>query len=163
MISVNLFIYISSASAVFQYERSGLKYCFPKALPYPDPISARPFESRSAGTCRGPHLQPSKRGQSHRRYRSGGSHTAAIHSDNPEFAAIAQKAAVPTRAQLLGQIMRNYQTPWLSAALTGKTTTTSMIALRSYSVQQTDPTLSIGGIPDSIERQISGSGNPDIL
>ena len=39
-------------------------------------------------------------------------YTAAIHPDNPEFAA-AKAAGIPmlTRAELLGQIMRNYDTP----------------------------------------------------
>lgn len=77
-------------------------------------------------------------------------YTAAIHSDNPEFAAIAQKGLPSlTRAQLLGQIMRNYQTPVAVSGTHGKTTTTSMIAeilLRA----DTDPTLSIGGILHSI-------------
>ena len=39
-------------------------------------------------------------------------YTAAIHKDNPEFAAM-EELGLPslTRAQLLGQMMRNYKTP----------------------------------------------------
>ena len=39
-------------------------------------------------------------------------YTAAIHPDNPEFACAKEKG-IPmlTRAELLGQIMRNYDTP----------------------------------------------------
>lgn len=39
-------------------------------------------------------------------------YTAAIHPDNPEYASAVEKG-IPmlTRAQLLGQIMRNYDTP----------------------------------------------------
>ena len=56
-------------------------------------------------------------------------YTAAIHPDNPEFAA-AKAAGVPmlTRAELLGQIMRNYDTPIAVSGTHGKTTTTSMIS-----------------------------------
>ena len=56
-------------------------------------------------------------------------YTAAIHPDNPEFAA-AKAAGIPmlTRAELLGQIMRNYNTPIAVSGTHGKTTTTSMLS-----------------------------------
>ena len=39
-------------------------------------------------------------------------YTAAIHPDNPEFACAKEKGLpMLTRAELLGQIMRNYDTP----------------------------------------------------
>ena len=54
-------------------------------------------------------------------------YTAAIHPDNPEYAC-AQEKGIPmmTRADLLGQIMTNYQTPIAVSGTHGKTTTTSM-------------------------------------
>ena len=77
-------------------------------------------------------------------------YTAAIHKDNPEFAAIAQKGLPSlTRAQLLGQIMRNYKTPIAISGTHGKTTTTSMVS-EILLQAQADPTLSIGGILRSI-------------
>lgn len=76
--------------------------------------------------------------------------TSAIHPDNPEYVAAHQKG-IPclTRAELLGQIMKNYNTPIAISGTHGKTTTTSMVSeilLRAG----TDPTLSIGGILKSI-------------
>lgn len=76
--------------------------------------------------------------------------TSAVRPDNPEYAAAREKK-IPclTRAQLLGQIMKNYDMPIAVSGTHGKTTTTSMISeilLRA----DTDPTLSIGGILKSI-------------
>ncbi|MCM1103665.1 MAG: UDP-N-acetylmuramate--L-alanine ligase [Clostridium sp.] len=73
-------------------------------------------------------------------------YTAAIHADNPEFAA-AKEAGLPmlTRAQLLGQIMKCYSTPIAVSGTHGKTTTTSMISSILLHAD-TDPTISIGGI-----------------
>ncbi len=77
-------------------------------------------------------------------------YTAAIRQDNPEFAALAEKG-IPSlsRAQLLGQMMRNYKIPVAISGTHGKTTTTSMVSeiLLKAGV---DPTLSIGGILQSI-------------
>lgn len=77
-------------------------------------------------------------------------YTAAIRKDNPEFAAVAEKG-IPslTRAQLLGQIMRNYKMPVAVSGTHGKTTTTSMIS-EILLQAGADPTLSIGGILQSI-------------
>ena len=77
-------------------------------------------------------------------------YTAAIHPDNPEFAA-AKAAGVPmlTRAELLGQIMRNYDTPIAVSGTHGKTTTTSMIS-QILLEADADPTISVGGILPSI-------------
>ncbi len=73
-------------------------------------------------------------------------YTAAIKSDNPELLA-AKKLGIPTltRAELLGQMMKNYKIPIAVSGTHGKTTTTSMIS-QILLTAKTDPTLSIGGI-----------------
>ncbi len=73
-------------------------------------------------------------------------YTAAIKSDNPELLA-AKKLNIPTltRAELLGQMMKNYETPVAVSGTHGKTTTTSMISQILLNAKA-DPTLSIGGI-----------------
>ena len=77
-------------------------------------------------------------------------YTAAIHPDNPELAqAKAKNIPCLTRAELLGEIMQNYETPVAVSGTHGKTTTTSMLS--SILLQMdSDPTLSIGGILQSI-------------
>lgn len=81
-------------------------------------------------------------------------YTSAIHPDNPEYAAM-QDMGIPslTRAQLLGQLMKNYEIPIAISGTHGKTTTTSMISeiLLEAGV---DPTLSIGGILKTIDGNI---------
>jgi UDP-N-acetylmuramate--alanine ligase len=81
-------------------------------------------------------------------------YTSAIHPDNPEFAA-ARALSLPmlTRAELLGQMMKNYDTPIAVSGTHGKTTTTSMISEILLGAG-TDPTLSIGGILKSINGNI---------
>ncbi len=77
-------------------------------------------------------------------------YTAAIHPDNPEFAAAKdRKLPMLSRAQLLGQIMANYKTAIAVAGTHGKTTTTSMIA-SILMAANADPTISVGGILPSI-------------
>ncbi len=73
-------------------------------------------------------------------------YTAAIKSDNPELAA-AKRLNIPvlTRAQLLGQMMKNYRIPVAISGTHGKTTTTSMISQILLDAD-VDPTLSIGGV-----------------
>lgn len=73
-------------------------------------------------------------------------YTAAIKPDNPELTA-AGRLNIPTltRAQLLGQMMKNYKTPVAISGTHGKTTTTSMIA-QILLEADVDPTLSIGGV-----------------
>nr|MBQ8251835.1 UDP-N-acetylmuramate--L-alanine ligase [Lachnospiraceae bacterium] len=77
-------------------------------------------------------------------------YTAAIHPDNPELkAAKDKKIPCMTRAELLGELMKNYETPIAISGTHGKTTTTSMLS--SILLQMdTDPTLSIGGILQTI-------------
>lgn len=73
-------------------------------------------------------------------------YTSAIRPDNPEMTATCM-LEIPslTRAQLLGQMMKNYKTPIAISGTHGKTTTTSMIS-QILLENQDDPTLSIGGI-----------------
>lgn len=77
-------------------------------------------------------------------------YTAAIHEDNEEFQA-AKKKNIPmlTRAQLLGQIMKNYKYSVAVSGTHGKTTTTAML---SYIMLEADvdPTISVGGLIDDI-------------
>ena len=85
-------------------------------------------------------------------------YTAAIHPDNPEFAA-AKAAGVPmlTRAELLGQIMRNYDTPIAVSGTHGKTTTTSKLSHILMHADM-DPTISVGGILPAIGGNIRVGG-----
>ena len=77
-------------------------------------------------------------------------YTSAIHPDNPEFLSVQEKGiASLTRAQLLGQMMRQYKTSIAVSGTHGKTTTTAMISDILLQAN-TDPTLSIGGILKSI-------------
>ena len=73
-------------------------------------------------------------------------YTAAIHDDNPEFAT-AKAANLPmlARAELLGQIMRNYPTAIAVDGTHGKTTTTSMLSTILLKAKK-DPTITVGGI-----------------
>ena len=73
-------------------------------------------------------------------------YNAAIHPDNPEFACAREKE-IPmlTRAELLGQIMKNYPVPIAVSGTHGKTTTTSMASLVLMEAGM-DPTVSVGGI-----------------
>ena len=77
-------------------------------------------------------------------------YTSAIKEDNPEWQAMKDKN-IPSlsRAQLLGQLMKNYELPVAISGTHGKTTTTSMIS-EILLKADTDPTLSIGGIYKSI-------------
>ncbi len=89
-------------------------------------------------------------------------YTAAIHPDNPEFLA-AQKKGIPmlSRAELLGQLMRNYNMPVAVAGTHGKTTTTSMLA-HLMMAGGLDPTISVGGILQSIGGNIR-IGSSDVF
>lgn len=73
-------------------------------------------------------------------------YTSAVKSDNPELAE-GRELNIPvlTRAQLLGQMMKNYKIPIAVSGTHGKTTTTSMLSCILLKADM-DPTLSIGGI-----------------
>ena len=90
-------------------------------------------------------------------------YTAAIHPDNPEYRE-AKRRGVPmlSRAELLGQLMRNYQTSIAVAGTHGKTTTTSMIASILLE-EDADPTISVGGILPSIGGNIRVGGSEVFL
>lgn len=76
--------------------------------------------------------------------------TAAIHPDNPEYRRT-KELGIPTltRAELLGEIMRNYACPVAVSGTHGKTTTTSMISEILLAAEE-DPTISVGGILKTI-------------
>lgn len=77
-------------------------------------------------------------------------YTAAIHKDNPEFAeAKRQNLPMLSRAELLGQLMTNYETPIAISGTHGKTTTTSMLS-HILLEGNMDPTISVGGILNAI-------------
>ncbi|MBR4759298.1 MAG: UDP-N-acetylmuramate--L-alanine ligase [Lachnospiraceae bacterium] len=77
-------------------------------------------------------------------------YTAAIHEDNPEFAECKNRdLPMLTRAQLLGQLMKNYEVPVAISGTHGKTTTTSMLS-EALMAMGSDPTLSVGGMLKSI-------------
>lgn len=81
-------------------------------------------------------------------------YTAAIHPDNPELrAAMDKELPTLTRAELLGQIMDNYNQSIAVSGTHGKTTTTSMIT-HILLESSADPTVSVGGILKSINGNI---------
>ena len=77
-------------------------------------------------------------------------YTAAIHPDNPEYACAVEKGLpMMSRADLLGQMMKNYSMPIAVSGTHGKTTTTSM-ASQMLLEGGFDPTITVGGILPSI-------------
>ena len=86
--------------------------------------------------------------------------TAAIHPDNPEYVKTMKLGLNHlTRAQLLGEIMRNYPVPVAIAGTHGKTTTTSMIS-EILLHSDDDPTISVGGMLKSIGGQVRVGHSP---
>lgn len=85
--------------------------------------------------------------------------TSAVKDTNLEFQAIREKG-IPwlSRAELLGQLMKNYEISIAVSGTHGKTTTTSMIS-EILLHAGTDPTLSIGGILKTIGGNIRIGGN----
>lgn len=85
-------------------------------------------------------------------------YTAAVHPDNPEFARAKEKGLpILSRAELLGQMMKNYENSIAVSGTHGKTTTTSMIT-EILLAAETDPTISVGGILNSIGGNIRVGG-----
>lgn len=90
-------------------------------------------------------------------------YTAAIHPDNPEYAAaVAKQIPILSRAELLGQMMHNFKTPVAISGTHGKTTTTSM-ASYIFLEADMDPTISVGGILDAIGGNIRVGGHDTFL
>ncbi|MCI5856768.1 MAG: UDP-N-acetylmuramate--L-alanine ligase [Agathobacter sp.] len=90
-------------------------------------------------------------------------YTAAIREDNPEWQAAKQKQ-IPmlTRAELLGQIMDNYEQSIAVAGTHGKTTTTSMIS-QILLAADADPTISVGGILEALGGNLRVGGSETFL
>lgn len=81
-------------------------------------------------------------------------YTAAIHADNPEMQEVVRRDLPKlTRAELLGQLMRNYEMPIAVSGTHGKTTTTSMISMILLEAGL-DPTISVGGVLKEIDGNI---------
>jgi UDP-N-acetylmuramate--alanine ligase len=77
-------------------------------------------------------------------------YTAAIHEDHPELSKVREKnLPALTRAQLLGEIMQNYECAIAISGTHGKTTTTSMVT-QIYLAAKKNPTISVGGMLDCI-------------
>lgn len=87
-------------------------------------------------------------------------YTAAIHPDNPEFAA-AKETGKPmlTRAQLLGQIMDHFPESIAISGTHGKTSTTSMISQVLLECKA-DPTISVGAIFEPIHSNVRVGKSP---
>lgn len=78
-------------------------------------------------------------------------YTAAVKADNPELqAATEMNIPLLTRAEFLGQIMKNYSVAIGVAGTHGKTTTTSMLS-QIMLAAETDPTILVGGIMPAIK------------
>lgn len=86
-------------------------------------------------------------------------YTAAIHEDNEEYqAAVAKGLPMLSRAELLGQLMTNYDMPIAVSGTHGKTTTTSMLS-HILLAGDMDPTISVGGILKAIGGNIRVGGS----
>lgn len=89
-------------------------------------------------------------------------YTAAVKQDNPELVAATELGiALLTRAEFLGQIMKNYSTAIGVAGTHGKTTTTSMLSQIMLEADL-DPTILVGGIMPTIGSN-TRVGNSDKL
>ncbi|MBO7358007.1 MAG: UDP-N-acetylmuramate--L-alanine ligase [Lachnospiraceae bacterium] len=87
-------------------------------------------------------------------------YTAAIKEDNPEFIKM-RELNLPslTRADFLGLLMKNYKTPIAVSGTHGKTTTSTMIS-EIFLKGNYDPTITVGGVLNSIGQNIK-VGGPD--
>lgn len=77
-------------------------------------------------------------------------YTAAIMEDNEEFLEVKHRG-IPmlSRAEMIGQLMLNFDNAVAVSGTHGKTTTTSMLSL-IFMEGNLDPTISVGGILDAI-------------
>ena len=77
-------------------------------------------------------------------------YTSAVQETNPELSAAKAKGIpVLERAELLGQLMKNYRHAIGISGTHGKTTTTSMLSMILLDAEL-DPTIAVGGILDWI-------------
>lgn len=78
-------------------------------------------------------------------------YTAAIGKDNEEFiASVESGIPMMDRAQMVGQVMKNYERAIAISGTHGKTTTTSMVSHILLAAKM-DPTISVGGILKAID------------
>jgi UDP-N-acetylmuramate--alanine ligase len=76
--------------------------------------------------------------------------TAAIAEDNDEFLEVIRKnIPLLNRAEMIGQLMLNFDDAIAVSGTHGKTTTTSLLSL-IFMEDNLDPTISVGGILDAI-------------
>lgn len=77
-------------------------------------------------------------------------YTAAISEDNPEYVeAVRRNLPLMVRAEMIGQIMKNYSNAIAVSGTHGKTTTTSILS-HIFIEAGKDPTISVGGMLDII-------------
>ena len=87
-------------------------------------------------------------------------YTGAIKSDNPEYMeAVRRNLPIMTRAELLGQILRNYPESVGISGTHGKTTTTSMIS-EILLTRDVDPTINVGGVYPRINGNMRIGSSP---
>ena len=81
-------------------------------------------------------------------------YTAAIHKDNPEYIKMVS-SGIPymSRAQFLGELMKNYDVPIAVSGTHGKTTTTTMVSEILLGAGL-NPTISVGGVVKSLNSAI---------
>ena len=88
-------------------------------------------------------------------------YTAAISEDNPEYAeAVRRNLPLMVRAEMIGQIMKNYSNAIAVSGTHGKTTTTSMLT-HIFLKADKDPTISVGGMLDIINGNIRIGNSPN--
>ena len=81
-------------------------------------------------------------------------YTAAISEDNPEYVeAVRRGIPMMVRAEMIGQVMRNYSNTIAVSGTHGKTTATSILT-HIYMAAELDPTVSVGSILDIINGNI---------
>lgn len=81
-------------------------------------------------------------------------YTAAISEDNPEYVeAVRRGLPMMVRAEMIGQVMKNYSNTIAVSGTHGKTTTTSILT-HIYMSAELDPTVSVGSILDIIHGNI---------
>jgi len=87
-------------------------------------------------------------------------YTAAIHPDNPEYMAAAERnIPMLSRAEILGQIIANYPKSIGVSGTHGKTTTTSMIS-EILLAGDADPTISVGAVYPRINSNFRIGASP---